>query len=64
MGQDQIIVLTVCTITTNLKTTQGKRKRKKLYFIDFLVYILTSFPLLFIAVIINFPLILKNFLWS
>lgn len=66
MGQDQTIVLTACTITTNLKTTQGKRK--KLYFIDFLVYILTSFPLLFSAVMDNsfspnfekFSLELKN----
>lgn len=44
MGQDRIIVLTVCTTTTNLRTTHGKTKRKKLCFIDFLVYTLTSFP--------------------
>lgn len=53
MGQDQIIVLTVCTTTTNLRTTHGKTKRKNLYSIDFLVYILTSFALLFAAVMDN-----------
>lgn len=53
MVQDQIIVLTVCTTTTNLRTTHGKTKRKNLYFIDFLIYILTSFPLFFAAVMDN-----------
>jgi len=36
MGQDQITVLTVCTTTTNRRTTHGKTKNKKSLFHRFL----------------------------